>query len=405
MFRAELTPGLLAVAAVCFLLIAAILRRVLPARFSVLIAFVKVAIPFAYYAFFFTPQWTFLDDHVYLSHANDLLAHGFHPLASLTDRAFIVRLLFLSQGIHFFYTWWNMFAVWLLGPHYWSPVFLNVLLSALAVASFGRLLADWSVPRGYRIGATCFFALDVEVLAWSSILDLKDIVVMTFSVTALRALLLMTAGRFAPRTVLALLGSLLILTATRYYVPTVMLAAAACWTLLSLNLLRRPGTAFIVLTSFAAVAVWLLKHADNNLDLVHLQNAGYGLVRFLVTPQPWSLEDNYSFLLIPSIVHWVLLPVLAFGAVRTWRDLPALRLLSLYCLMLMGLYAVVPQLLGPRERLQLTPILSLLTFHGAYSLLGESQAWRDRLRRTSGTGAGLGPRALPTSGGMLSSGT
>jgi hypothetical protein len=380
MFRAELTSELLAVSVAFIVLITLVLQRVLPARLSLLIALIKIGIPFAYYAFFITGQWTFLDDQVYLSHAKDLLARGFHPLGSLTDRAFIVRLLFLSQGLHFFYTWWNMFAVWLFGPHYWAPVFLNVLLSAFAVVSFSRLLADWSVPRGYRIAATCFFALDVEVLAWSSILDLKDIVVMTFSVSALRALLLITSGRFAVRSVLVMIASMVILTVTRFYVPAMMLAAAVCMMLVSFNVLRRPGTAFLVLMLCVAVGVSLGKHFVSNLWIVQLQNAGFGLLKFLLTPQPWSLEENYSFLLVPSIVHWATFPLLVFGALRLWRDLPAVRLLTVYCLIMFGVYAVSTMLLGPRERIQLIPILSLFTFHGAYSLLVEYKTWRTRLR-------------------------
>ena len=376
MFRADLTAGLIIAACFSAVAIAWLLRKAMPLSLAVPIAFLKVSLPFVYFAFFFDAQWTFLDDGVYLRHAQDLLDHGYGPFASLGETRFYVRLFMLSQGIHFFYTWWNLFALWLFGPHYWAPVYLNILVSSGAVVTFSRLLSDGELPSRYRLYAVVFFALNFEILAWSSVFNLKDVLVMALSLVALRRLLLISAGHVRVGNVFALLGALAVLMGLRYYVPAMLVGSTCLWALFSLRGLQRPTSTAAIVAASLVIGGWVATHAGRSFSYLHVENIAFGVLRFLLTPQPWSLEDNYTFLLVPSIVNWALVPLLFFGIVRLWRDVPELRLMVFYGALMAALYGITPELNGPRERIQLIPIMSLAIFHGAYSLLAEYRASR-----------------------------
>ena len=89
----------------------------------------------------------------------------------------------------------------------------------------------------------------------------------------------------------------------------------------------------------------------------------FGLIHFSLTPQPWSIEDNYSFLLLPSIIHWILFVPVLLAARILWQKSLLSRLLLIYLLMVIIFYALIPELQGPRHRVQIIFVIAWMQFH------------------------------------------
>jgi hypothetical protein len=102
-----------------------------------------------------------------------------------------------------------------------------------------------------------------------------------------------------------------------------------------------------------------------NLLLQDWVNPGYGIVRYLLTPIPFHTTEAYSFLDLPQVVYWGLVPFLIYGVYRVWqrRTLTA-RFIVIYFLLTVALYAIFGELQGPRHRYQLDGLIVLFQFLG-----------------------------------------
>ena len=87
------------------------------------------------------------------------------------------------------------------------------------------------------------------------------------------------------------------------------------------------------------------------------------LIRFLLTPVPWSVSEGWEFITVPSILHWVLFLPAVIGGLMLWRESLYARLPLVYFLVASVLYALTDDLLGPRHRLQVAFIILWSQFH------------------------------------------
>ena len=51
-----------------------------------------------------------------------------------------------------------------------------------------------------------------------------------------------------------------------------------------------------------------------------------GILRFSLTPQPWSVETHYSFLYVPAIRHWLLFIPMLLACQHMWLRAPTAAL-------------------------------------------------------------------------------
>jgi hypothetical protein len=349
------------------------------------IAFVKTALPLGYFAFAFQPQWTFLDDLYYLHQGEVLLRHGFHPFASLLDPRMWAELVGMASGLHILYGWWNFLAQWLFGTHYWSAVFLNVIVSAIAARCLHALLiqADWS--RRHATAAAIFFALHWELLAWCSVSNLKDILVLALLLYQCKAMMQLARTREGRlRAFVVLSVCVVLLCFVRFYLPILAFIAFFGWLLLSRQDVSRLRLALLASIVAAAVMGFVVARLRGTGAAIDVGGAVVGLLRVIVTPQPWSVDEAFGFMLLPSALHWLFLALLPFGVYGLWRDNGVGRFVLILLAILTCFYAMVPDLQGPRSRVQMLPLIATVQFRGLLLLVWLALAKSDGAREARG---------------------
>ena len=358
-----LTTNLVWVAFVVGLLGFWIASRDLSFPVALFLSVVKIAVPFVYFAWLFDGTWTFLDDMSYQSYGTEMLRLGYTPITALTNPEGIVMLTSLSGGSHILYGWWNLLGQYFFGEHYYSAVFLNVVLTFVSGFFFVRMLRELGFSRRYQHWCLVFFLLQWDVLVWSSFPNLKDILVMTLTTVSIFLLVKLSREISIPR-----LGILALVLSTfsliRFYIIPVTLAAVGAWMFFNWRDRRK----YILLLG-VIMAFFFPRNVGDVLENVTLAEMIFGLLRFPLSPQPWSIDENYSFLLLPSIIHWVLFVPTLFGGWFLWRRFPLARLPLIYLIAVIAVGAIVPEAQGPRHRVQVTFIFAWMQFHFLWLIL------------------------------------
>ncbi|MBD1896896.1 hypothetical protein [Coleofasciculus sp. FACHB-129] len=334
-------------------------------------ALVKVLIPLLYFAFFYDGTWTFLDDIGYQFQGKKMLELGYNPITALVNPDGLSNLMFLSGGRHILYGWWNILGQYLFGKYYYPPVFLNVFLTFISGYFLFRIAHLSGFSRKYSRGLFLFALFHWEIVVWSSFVNLKDILVMTLTIIALY-LILRLSKQLKLYDLLSLGGIVFIFFWIRFYVPVVIMIATLIW----ISLFQKGWRRYIllVLAAIGSISVvfflgledtlYNLNRLDRNWTTIVL-----GVIRMALTPQPWSIEPAYTFLFFPSILHWVLfLPAIWGGWMLWWRS-REVKLLFIYLALALLLYGAFYDLQGPRQRLQITPIIAWAQFHFLWVIL------------------------------------
>lgn len=356
------TPGLVIFLAT--LLIAFKVTRSI--AFSISAALIKAGLFMLYFGLVFDGTFTFKDDWVYLDIARGLY-HDNIGITDLMENENLDYIKGLNNGEHFGYSLYNVYAFRLFGYGYYAPVALNIVLTSL-IAWFGSNLAD--IEFGFNgVWKKLFFAFLLfhpDIVAWSTILNGKDTLVLL-----LHVLLLYSVSMYFRRKLFASLGLaffvISILATLRFYVPMVFASA------LALSLLKMPKNYSSLLTSFvgffALVIFFLTSGFDIQSAFLVIQkefvNPFYGLTRFLFTPIPFHTEVAYEFLDIPALFHWLLIPVAITGFITMLkRPSDYERFFVLYIMLFLALYACYGELQGPRHRAQIDFAWAVIQFMG-----------------------------------------
>ncbi|MFE1746600.1 hypothetical protein [Coleofasciculus sp. H7-2] len=335
------------------------------------VALVKVLIPLVYFAFFFDGTWIFLDDITYQSQGTKMLQLGYNPITALVNPDGLLNLRSLSGGRHILYGWWNILGQYLFGKHYYSPVFLNVSLTFISGYFLFRIADLSGFSRKYAKGLLLFSLFHWEIVAWSSFLNLKDPLIMTFTIIAIY-LILRLSKQLKFYDLLGLGGIVFIFFGIRFYVPAVMMIAIVIW----ISLFQKGWRRYILLALAAIGSIFVLFFLGLEDTLYNLNRLDWnwttiflGVIRMALTPQPWSIEPAYTFLFFPSILHWVLFLPAISGGWMLWRRSREVKLLLIYLALTLLLYGAFYELQGPRQRLQITPIIAWAQFHFLWVIL------------------------------------
>jgi len=353
-----LTSHLIWTAVAIGLLAAWVAWRDLPLPWAIGLAVVRVAVPLFYFAWYYNPEWNLLDDLIYFSHGDYILDRGYNPLTLLLDPGGIDLLCALNSGHHILYSWWNVLAAWVFGSHYYAPVFMNVLVSFGMGWLFVRTLQKLGFAGKYCNWMLVFLLIHWDTIAWSSFEDIKDIIVETLTIACLFCALSFHQERRLRW--LAGMGAICFLFYwIRFYVPLLMVGAMGMW-----MLWEWPDPRKYILLPLAIVAINLpLPAISEYTDSMSLQALTNDFGRFCLTPLPWKIEVNYTFLTIPSILHMAMFLPAIIGAIMLWRECPGARLYLIYLLGAIVFYSATEELQGPRQRVQVSFILAWAQFH------------------------------------------
>ncbi len=325
---------------------------------SVGVSILKVSVPVLYFTYFHRRSWNLLDDLSYFEQARLLLIKGNNPFFIFFTPDGRQRLLAIAGGHHFLYNWWNLLAVYLFGSYYSSPVFLNVASTFVSSLLLFKVASEAGCGERYARSLAVFFLFHWEILVWSSFVNLKDVLLILLSLLTVYLLMKIRAG-LKLKYILGVLLTFFTFYWIRFYLVEIILAAFLGWTAITV---RGPKKILWILTALLC-AVAAFPTGGFDLFREYAKNEWvFGPIKMALTPQPWSVSPEYSFLVVPSIIHWCLfIPGLVSGVVL-WLRSPGFRFAAIYFAAVIVFHGLIPELLGPRQRLQAVWVFAWIQF-------------------------------------------
>ena len=337
-----------------------------------LLGVIKAAIPFFFFAYFYDGSWNLLDDMSYLMVGNKLMARAQNPFLSLFTQAGREQLIAISRDQTYLYYWWNYLAIYLFGPFYSSPIFLNVATTFVSAALMFKIVRASGYNEKYSKWLSIFFLLHWDILAWSSFVNLKDTLVLLLTLAAVYSGIRFVQTRKI-LWALALAGVLFIFLLIRFYIPLLMVISLVVWTVFVVKGFKKVP---LIIIALAGVLFVFPEGAYQTFQEMNKEEWIYGPIQMALTPRPWAIDPGYSFLLIPSIFHWVFfIPGLVAG-VLLFRKNPAFRFAAIYFVTLVVFFGLLPDIRGPRERLQITWVLAWVQFDYLWPFISSVMARR-----------------------------
>jgi hypothetical protein len=353
--------------ALCAVACALLLRRLTSWRVAIPLALAKALLAFVFFGWFYDGTWTILDDIAYYREGRVLAAAGFNPISVLVSKKGIAALFFVGNGTQFLYGWFNFLMQYLLAQAYWAPVFGNIVLTCISAVLLMILARDCGASERYARALGLYFVVQWEVVAWSSFVNVKDLLVMTLTLTLCLGLARI-ASRFTWKSLFLVSLAGFLLFWIRFYVPLVAGVALLATRVRPRSLLR--GSVILVSMGVIALLLVLRPMIESVLHMIRpgVGDLAYGWLRTLLSPLPWSLETAYGFLQVPALLHFVTFPAAVYGAWLLLRRPGTIRFLFVYAALILVAVAAHPELQGPRHRIQILFLLSWAEFHGLYTL-------------------------------------
>lgn len=337
---------------------------------ALLVSILKVFFPLIYFSFFYNDNWNFLDDITYYLQGTTMLELGYNPISALVEKDGVETLMGLSLGKHILYGWWNLLSQYLFGRHYFSSVFLNIALTSIIGYFLARIARLSGFSRKYSIKLLLFFLFHWEMIPWSSMINLKDILVMFLTILTFFAILKISEGiKFQYLILLSI--PIYCFYWIRFYAPFMILLSALIWWTLFVK-----GRKKYVILFFAIIfGNIVLSSIQENLEQhgedisPSFMNLIAGPFRMLsLTPQPWSIQPQYTFLFIPSILNWIFFLPTLIGGWNLWNQSKKGCILLIYLVISLIFYANFPGQDGPRQRVQLIFIIAWMQFNFLYKI-------------------------------------
>ncbi len=347
---------------------------------SIISALLKAGIFLIYFGVLFDGTFTFLDDWSYVQGGVAIVDEGI-GLSNLAENLDFVFM--TSGGEHIVYYLYNAYAFRLFGVGYYAPVAVNIVLTIL-IAWCGAILGarEFGFTGQWKKIFFTFLLFHPDILAWSNVMNGKDTLILL-----LHVLLLLSASLFfQERRFVAFFLAIpvvILLLFLRFYVPAIFAVVLVIQQMLSIRRRRHLywllGGASILFVAINSLIGHLIGAAWLSLQ-ENLVNPATGFVHMALTPIPFNTDINYSFLNIPALFHWLIIPMVVYGVVLLMRGArsPFTMFFILYLVAFMGLYSINDELTGPRHRVQLDFAWAVLQFMGIKQCL----TWMFSSRRT-----------------------
>lgn len=361
----ELSALLLPASAIYIVVFVCAWRATSSPALASLLGAVKALVYLVYFGLIFDGTYTFLDDWTYLERGAELRAEGVNLLTAFDNLPLLIA---VGQGDHFIYYLYNAVAFDLFGEGYYAPVALNSMLTApIALLATRLAVREQLVPPRLREVFFAFVLLHPDILAWSTVLNGKETLVLLLHVVLLTAISSFFAGQWK-RALVVGGPAVVALLFLRYYVPVLF---AAAWILSAVTRLRGRARVRMLAAAALVFGALLLQLGTEGLGFAldrlreDVVNPVLGLVRFALTPVPFNTSGEYGFLEIPALFHWLMFPAALLGLWQVARmRSPFARFLLAYAAVFSALYAVYGELQGPRHRVQLDFAWATLQFIG-----------------------------------------
>ncbi|HMO18896.1 MAG TPA: hypothetical protein PKA63_07850 [Oligoflexia bacterium] len=340
------------------------------AAFSILASIVKAGFFLIYFGYFFDGKYTFSDDITYLHSGIILLKNRINIFNIIEEWRYIRSVV---GGTHVGYNLINAFAVFIFGEYYFAPVVFNTLL-ILPIAFFGSKLAslEFGFDSKYKKIFYAFLLFHPDIFTWSSMLNLKDTIVLLLHITMLYAGSLYFRGHIKLSMIIGTI-SFFLLSILRFYVPLLIVLALFISIFFTAKIRSR---FFYLVLGGGLLAMVILGLGTGQIQYSidqmksSMTNPVTGFIRATLTPIPFHTDESYDFLNLPALFHWIMIPVVLLGVNQIRKiKTPFTMFFLIYLYVFLALYGVYSELQGPRHRVQLDFALAVLQFVGFLNLL------------------------------------
>jgi hypothetical protein len=356
-----------------------ILSRYLPKWVALLLATAKALVPFLYFGLVFpNGGWTLYDDVRYFDVGAAVLELGYQPWELVVDPEGRDLVSGMATSRHTLYYVWNATAQSIIGNYYYAAVFFNVALTFVVGAFMFRILKFLDFPDRFAQLALVFHMLHWDYLSWTSMINVKETLVETLVIVSLYSILRFSRRNSWP-SLLLVAGAFMLLFSLRLYVPFLIMASTGVWVVSQWKDPRK----YLLIPAIIGGLVFLYVMIGSYDHLIYPHLIISGGFHFLLTPQPWSITETYSFLQIPMIFQWVFFAPMLIGAVQLWQRGGQCRLLLLTLLTFIAFYSIFPAHQGPRHRVQIVALFALAEFQFIWSAVLSRKASHNHQRATA----------------------
>lgn len=321
---------------------------------------IKISIPTLYFARYFTGKWLLGDDIGFYRIGSNLVRGGYSPLQIITPRGFS-HIQSVAQTEHFIPHWWNVLGISVFGPHYYSPIFLSVLLTFISPVIFVDMLRRIGFQYKYRYYFLIFALLHWQVITWSSFVNLKDSIVLFLIVILLWSIVVLLKFQDLRSVITSLFvmsSSLFVLRWTRFY-----LIALFIFTMLLGVVIKWDFQGKFIMLSFPGVFLsWFIYNQRAALEFFNFAGIGPGIITFLITNPLW-VNDKYSFIMVSVILSTLLFIPMWIGGLHLFRKNTYTKLLVIFLIICIIFFAAVPQFNTVRKQYQFSLLFAWFQFH------------------------------------------
>jgi hypothetical protein len=344
-----------------------LLRQYLSSKISFAVMFIKIGIPVAYFLSVGV-LWAPYDGRKFQRLAAGLLNEDITPWSFLFNLDFVVNFV---GSTHVAPYWLNVFGQYFFGPHYFSAIFVNILATILTGIYIIFILSRTGFSKTYYKYFFIFFLLHWDVLTYSSLLNIKGILIGLLIVMYFYHHIMMDSSTRLTLSVYhfaVMIGILFIMYWSRFYVISILLASSIMWVIIESNPKK-----WIPISAIGAVGLYPvvrigLQFQDTRYFQFDILTILGTVPRILLTPRPWGVLPQFAFLIPSSIAHWLLIiPAMAYSG-RLWVQEKNMRLLLCYLVVFVGFYSVFFELASARMRYQIAFVLAIGQYHFLWSL-------------------------------------
>ena len=342
------------------------------------IALIKTGFFLIYYLLFLNPDFYSIDSYNYMNTAIRVI----NKFESNLD-FFIELLSFQLMNVyglgHYIYNAFVSAVLIIFNTELaLAPIGVNIVLSVLSAYYFCKSLLLLEMKEKYVSWFFLLFVLHWEVLTWTTITLLKDNFIAFLTIALFYLIIVFLKKRFKWYHLLALIYTVGGLMFSRFYIVPFVGICLIIYNYLRIFSNRKTARTLITLVLtplFLLISLSLIweQFGDYFKFLFDFNdNPLYGTIRFFLTPIPFNVSDSRSYLVIPSLINWILIPFTLAGIYRCYGLGGIFRLLILYYFLILffyGAYSPHGEATGPRHKIQLLFIYILFQMLGLISLL------------------------------------
>ncbi|WP_140394329.1 hypothetical protein [Pseudoalteromonas sp. A601] len=286
--------------------------------------------------------------------------------------SFYFELSELLKTNHTLFFLYSAASIAIINEGYYSIVLMNIFLSCVSTYLYAKVFTHLFVSgdKGFKF-FFCLLALHPTLITWSSVIALKEVLVLLLSggYFYLTIIIIRSKATWERLFYLIIIFFILYLMLDlRFYLVFIFLAA----TYFGFSKYKLKGWNLLYLLLIAGIAIFIslsfIPRAENafSLFLKNFSNPLLGLPRFLLTPLPFSIEFDYSFILFDSILHWLSFPLILVGFTIFLLDAKSKEVLffTSFFFALILVYSMFETLQGPRHRVQIYPLFLFFQIKG-----------------------------------------